>query len=79
MMHFCLKLPMNNWRPMRAKTARQNKVKIMTSFKAFTDSMSADTIAFNPENKKEVSLFEFKKSKIKSSLHLRHYDEARNE
>ena len=68
MTHFCFRLPMNNWRPISAKTAKQNKVRIITSFKAFTDSMRAETIAFKP---KKISWLDKKrkKSRIKKSRH----------
>lgn len=47
--HFCLRLPMKSWRPMRAKTLRQNTVRIITSDSFFTDWISAPTIVFKPK------------------------------
>ena len=47
-MHFFNRLPLNSCRPINAKTAKQKSVRIITSFKALTDSIRADTIAFNP-------------------------------
>lgn len=46
--HFCLRLPMKSCRPMRAKTLRQNTVRIMTSDSFFTDWISAPTMVFKP-------------------------------
>lgn len=42
---------MKSCRPMRAKTLRQNKVRIMTSDSFFTDWISAPTIVFRPKRK----------------------------
>lgn len=47
--HFCLRLPMKSCRPMRAKTLRQNTVRIITSDSFFTDWINAPTIVFKPE------------------------------
>lgn len=48
-MHFCLSMPMKSCRPMRAKTLRQNMVRIMTSASFFTDWIRAPTMVFRPE------------------------------
>lgn len=50
--HFCLRLPMKSCRPMRAKTLRQNTVRIMTSDSFFTDWISAPTMVFKPERER---------------------------
>lgn len=52
-MHLCLRLPMKSCKPTRAKTARQNTVRIITSPNFFTDWMSAPTIVFKPEQDTE--------------------------
>lgn len=46
--HFCLRLPMKSCSPMRAKTLRQNTVRIITSESFFTDWISAPTMVFKP-------------------------------
>lgn len=51
--HFCLRLPMKSCRPMRAKTLRQNTVRIITSESFFTDWISAPTMVFKPERETE--------------------------
>ncbi len=48
MTHFCRRLPMNNCRPMRANTLRQNTVRIITSDSFFTDCIRAPTMVFSP-------------------------------
>lgn len=50
--HFCLRLPMKSWRPIRAKTLRQNTVRIITSDSFFTDWISAPTMVFKPKWKR---------------------------
>lgn len=49
--HLFLKLPMNSWSPMRAKTLRQKTVRIITSDSFFTDWMRAPTMVFKPVEK----------------------------
>jgi hypothetical protein len=41
------------WRPSRAKTEREKTVRMMTSRRFFTDSMTAPTIVFKPKKKKK--------------------------
>lgn len=46
--HFCFKWPMNSCNPIRAKTLRQNTVRIITSASFFTDWNRAPTMVFRP-------------------------------
>lgn len=46
--HFWRRLPMNSWRPIRAKTLRQKTVRIITSDSFFTDWIRAPTMVFKP-------------------------------
>lgn len=52
--HFCLRLPMKSWRPIRAKTLRQNTVRIITSDSFLTDWIKAPTMVFKPMGKKRA-------------------------
>lgn len=47
-MHFCVKTPIYIWRPIKAKTDNENIVKIITSLRFFTDSITAPTMVFKP-------------------------------
>lgn len=47
--HLFRRFPMNSCRPIRAKTLKQNTVKIITSDSFFTDWMRAPTIVFRPK------------------------------
>lgn len=49
--HLFLRLPMKSCSPIRAKTLRQNTVRIMTSESFFTDWIRAPTMVFRPTNK----------------------------
>ena len=51
MTHFCRRFPMKSCKPTRAKTARQNTVRIITSRSFFTDWISAPTMVFRPGTK----------------------------
>lgn len=51
--HFWRRFPMKSCRPIRAKTLRQNTVKIMTSASFLTDWMSAPTMVFSPDNESQ--------------------------
>lgn len=57
--HFCRRIPMKSWRPIRAKTLRQKTVRIITSASFLTDWIRAPTMVFRPgqaqSNKKYVN------------------------
>lgn len=54
--HLFLKFPMNNCSPTRAKTLRQNTVRIITSDSFFTDWISAPTMVLRPAGHDRTSL-----------------------
>lgn len=48
MTHLFLRFPMNSCNPIKAKTLRQNTVRIITSDNFFTDWIRAPTMVFRP-------------------------------